>query len=80
MGMEGWLPDGEDGRSSAVAQAEGLVSPGSGEMPCVPKMLLFHWGRLPPLQQPERGLELGWTPCPCQVQEPCGYHGPLAEL
>lgn len=57
---EGLLVQDEEWETlrSGLGRGAFVPQPYSREILCVPKMLLFHWGRLPHLWQPERGLEL----------------------
>lgn len=86
MGMEGLLLEelclgcGEDGRPSEVAWVERLVSPclTARRCPVSQRCCCSFEAGCPYLQQPERGLELGWTP-PSMLgpRSPVGTTGPL---
>lgn len=72
--------DGEDGRPSAVAWAEGLCPPSltAGRCPVSQRCCCSIGAGCPHLQQPERGLELDWTPLSMPgPRSPVGTTGPL---
>lgn len=79
--VEGLCPgDGKDGRPSKVIWAEMLVSPSltAGRCSVSQRCCCFTEAGCPHLQQPERGLELDWTPlCMPGPRSPVGTMGPL---